>query len=1086
MNRNWQPVIVFLSAALLSLAIQTSATAVDKLVDKTLLPHDPSPEGVYRWSEGSIVNLDRNKHLMMLVTALGFGGHDDTAGDIVRLDSLDGGLTWTPQDKITVFQKNIGKANIQSPSLLRLDENEILCFFMVKHKALTDSGTWMKRSTDNGKTWSDPVRLPYEGYGGLSSDRAFLSSTGRIILPEWVSMDGLKSTHAYCHYSDDKGKTWKKTDLITVPKGTTGRRTDPASEEPTIVELKDGRLMMFMRVYLKSIYVSYSEDDGATWSKPVSSGIPGPGAMPTLRRMPDGNLLLVWNWAPVEKIDGPWPRNRISSVISKDDGKTWTSLRHLDDGGDDFPGKMTMANVAFCGGNAVVTYSKSQTKKNAYSWCLQVIPLQWFYEGDTSIVYGQPYVKALEAKIGKGKKAPAAPTPTKIPRPKPEARKAFLETHAKEAAEFQKNKLLVAAYSFDEGEGDFVYDLSAGGNDLAILRKDGKPLFADGKNGRAMAFDGTAGYLAAPNSKNLRFESGTCTLEAWVYPTANKQHNCIFSKDYAFQVALKDGKLQAAVFSPDDRWGGPGWYGDTTLPVRQWSHITVSYDGRRIGFQVNGKPAGIHSRGAKMSVNDNPITVGNITHVTDGVFAGKIDDLRVYDTVIDKKIVDDSFPDQPVRTVGTNHELFIDDQLIARMTGLERIVNQATKCDDNPVLTWTEPWEGNCTITWGSVLYDPDDQRFKIWYEVYKKFPPKGESGMLICYAVSKDGFTWEKPELGIHEFRGSKKNNIVFRDRLDSPSVFFNPKPTKDARFLMFWYDCNERGVCSAASPDGVHWKRQEGVRVKSGDRTTAGYDPLRKKFYVITRIRDRGVRTCGLWESEDGLKFEFVKEIAAADKDDPPETQFYGMIRFPYEGVHLGFLEPFFIPLRKLDTQLMYSRDGLDWHRACDRQTFLPWGPPGSWDQAWVIPSHNAPIRVGDKLYIFYQGRQTLHWAEAPFGHIGSVGLAFLRPDGFVSLETQWNVGSVVTAPLRPAGKTLHINAKAKPGSVWVEVLDKDGKVIDGFSKNACAAMQMTDSLDHVVTWKDYKTLDKFEDKTIRLKFYVQGAKLYSFWTE
>ena len=149
-------------------------------------------------------------------------------------------------------------------------------------------------------------------------------------------------------------------------------------------------------------------------------------------------------------------------------------------------------------------------------------------------------------------------------------------------------------------------------------------------------------------------------------------------------------------------------------------------------------------------------------------------------------------------------------------------------------------------------------------------------------------------------------------------------------------------------------------------------------------------------------------------------------------------------------------------------------------------MIPSHNAPIRVGDKLYIFYQGRQTLHWAEAPFGHIGSVGLAFLRPDGFVSLETQWNVGSVITAPLRLAGKTLHVNAKAKPGSVWVEVLDEDGKVIDGFSKNACTPMEMTDSLDHVVTWKDYETLEKFKDQTIRLKFYVQGAKLYSFWTE
>ena len=68
-----------LFGTLVAIAIVSSATAVDKLVDKTLLPHDPSPEGVYRWSEGSIINLDGKKHLMMLVTAIGFGGHDDTS-----------------------------------------------------------------------------------------------------------------------------------------------------------------------------------------------------------------------------------------------------------------------------------------------------------------------------------------------------------------------------------------------------------------------------------------------------------------------------------------------------------------------------------------------------------------------------------------------------------------------------------------------------------------------------------------------------------------------------------------------------------------------------------------------------------------------------------------------------------------------------------------------------------------------------------------------------------------------------------------------------------------------------------------------
>ena len=822
-----------LATLVLTLTMAGSAAAVDKIADKTLYPHDPDKKAVYRWSEGTTVSLDGKQHLMMLVTALGFGGHDDTPGDIVRAESLDGGLTWTPQDKLTLFQANIGKANVMSPSLLRLDDKELLCFLIVKNMAIVDSGTWMKRSTDNGKTWSKPRMLPYEGYGGLASDRAFLSSKGRIILPVYASLDRLKSTFAYCLYSDDRGETWKKTARITAPKGSTGRKTDPATEEPTIIELRDGRLMMFMRTYLKSIFVSYSNDDGATWSAPRSSGIPSAGAMPTLRRMPDGNLLLIWNWAEPEKIDGPWPRKMISSAVSTDDGKTWTSLRHLD-GSDDFGGKITMANVVFSGGNAVVTYSKSMNMKNAYNWRLQVLPIQWFYEGDMSVKYGEAYPK-----------------------------------------------------------------------------------------------------------------QATCT-------------------------------------------------------------------------------------------------------------------------------------------VGKTHRLFIDDELIAELDGVERLVNQPAKYHENPVLTWDKPWEGNCVITWGSILYDREEKLFKAWYEVYKKFPPKGESAMLICYATSRDGISWDKPNLGLHAFHGSKANNIVFKGHLDAPTVFADPNPAPGRKYRMFWYDGEARGIKSSLSADGVHWSEEEGIRVKAGDRSSVDYDPLRGKYYVITRIPGKSVRTCGLWESRDGLKFDFVKELAEADDKDPPKTQLYGMIAFPYEGLHLAFIEPFFIPIRKLNTQLMHSRDGLKWLRTPNRETFLPWGPPGSWDQAWVTPSQNPPIRIGDKLYIFYQGRQTLHWAERPFGHIGSVGLAFLRPDGFMSIETQWNEGTVTTAPLLLEGDTLHVNAVARPGTVRAEVLDLEGRPIDGFTRQQAVPMQMVDSLDHALGWRGGGSLARLSGRKVRLRFHVQGAKLFSFWTE
>ena len=64
-------------------------------------------------------------------------------------------------------------------------------------------------------------------------------------------------------------------------------------------------------------------------------------------------------------------------------------IRNLD-GGWDFPSKITMANVTFIDNRAIVTYSRAQTRKNHYSWWLQILSLKWFYAGPNDEVYGRP------------------------------------------------------------------------------------------------------------------------------------------------------------------------------------------------------------------------------------------------------------------------------------------------------------------------------------------------------------------------------------------------------------------------------------------------------------------------------------------------------------------------------------------------------------------------------------------------------------------------------------------------------------------------------------------------------------------------
>ena len=1052
--------------------------ATDKVLDTVLFASTPEH---YRWSEGSILNLDGNSHLVMAVTAFGTGGHDHSEARILEFHSRDGGLTWTPLAEGRVLQGNVGKQTVMNPSLLRLDNGEILCFVSVKN-SIQDCGVWVKRSGDDGGTWGELQRLPYEGYGGLGCDRALQLSTGRVVVPCWVSMDALGSTHVYCFTSDDRGHTWAKTHLISTPKGSTGRKTDPAAEEPMVVELRDGRLMMIMRTYLKSIYRSFSDDGGATWGAPESCGIPSPGSMATIKRLPNGDLLLIWNWARSADIDGPWPRTFISTAISRDDGRNFTSIRHLD-GAADFPGKITMASVAFANGNAVIVYSKSMTRKNAYNWRLQVIPIQWFYEGDSSQVYGESH-RATQAGALEAEGAPLSPD---IRRPTAQQCEAAATKWSKAMTEDGGDEHLVAAYRFAEREGEFAYDTSSGRNDAWLQRVGEYPRWTSDAAGHAVEFGPEGGYVIAPHCGRLGFRSGQFTVEATVFPTATKKHSIIVTKEHAFEVGLLDGCLKAAVRAGGS-WG-PGWLGDAALPLDAWSRIAVTFDGRRLRFFLNGELVQTAERPCRMDANEEPLVIGGCTHISQSCFVGWMGEVRLWDSVQyhpegEKPMQTESGVS---RVVGSRHQLFIEDELIESLDGLGRVVNQPVRCHDNPVLTYEKPWEGNCVITWGSVLYDDEEKLFRVWYEAYKKYAGPGDQ-TLLCYATSRDGVSWDKPNLGLVDWQGSRDNNIVFapgESSIDAPTVLRDPRPDAGCRYRMYWHCGTSKGIRGATSADGLRWDVLPGVLVQAGDRNSAWYDAERRTFAIITRVPGRGLRTCGLWESDDGEHFAAVGEIAAPDDTDPEKTEFYGMIPFACAGLRLAFLEVFHVPLRKLNTQLLYSRDGLEWRRACDRQVFLDWGPAGSWEQAWVTPAQNPPIRVGDKLFVFFQGRQTLHWAERPFGHIGAVGLAFLRPDGFVSLDAQNDEGTVTTTPLVLDGVELHVNALARPGSVAAEVLGPEGEALDGFARVDCTPVR-GDSLDHTVAWQHGKGLGELRGRAVRLRFHLQGARLYSFWVE
>ena len=237
------------------------------------------------------------------------------------------------------------------------------------------------------------------------------------------------------------------------------------------------------------------------------------------------------------------------------------------------------------------------------------------------------------------------------------------------------------------------------------------------------------------------------------------------------------------------------------------------------------------------------------------------------------------------------------------------------------------------------------------------------------------------------------------------------------------------------------------------------------------------------------------------------------YTMTAMPYAGIYVGLLNTYHgetktpIPDDKLwmdrvDAQLVFSRNGVtwqrvlkdgaitaqqlrenrDWKQAAAGATFLPYGKfKKDWDWGQIYP-HHPPLIVGDEIRFYYAGISARHWAalhkDTP-DH--AIGLATLRLDGFVSVETD-RKGTLTTKPIVFLGDTLVINANAKGGSLVVEALDVAGKPIKGFSASDCTPIT-TDSVRHVVTWKGHKDCHLLQGRPIRLRFHLKRAKLYAF---
>jgi hypothetical protein len=321
-------------------------------------------------------------------------------------------------------------------------------------------------------------------------------------------------------------------------------------------------------------------------------------------------------------------------------------------------------------------------------------------------------------------------------------------------------------------------------------------------------------------------------------------------------------------------------------------------------------------------------------------------------------------------------------------------------------------------------------------------------------------------------------------------------------------WWD---RVIRLYTSPDGIHWTAI-GDAGPGGDRSTCFYNPFRRVWVFslrdtlynssisgryrrywespdFTRARNWDGRASVAWTKADSRDF--------SRSDVPTRPELYNLDCVAYESLMLGLFAVWRgetgVREKINEVTLGFSRDGFHWHRP-DREAFLPVSDvEGAWNWANVQSVGGGCLVVGDQLYFYVSGRQGRPGTEAP--GVCTTGLATLRRDGFASMD--WlpdevrvrrvdrdsaTGGTLTTRPIRFTGGHLFVNADTGDGELRVEVLDREGKLLAPFTRDACSPIAGSGTRLRV-QWRA-ANLAELAGQTVRFRFSLTRGRLFAFW--
>lgn len=508
--------------------------------------------------------------------------------------------------------------------------------------------------------------------------------------------------------------------------------------------------------------------------------------------------------------------------------------------------------------------------------------------------------------------------------------------------------------------------------------------------------------------------------------------------------------------------------------------------------------------------------------------------------------------------------IFLDDHVIAESVGLTRTMHKPG--NRRLVLKADRPSDGENITTASAPMWIPEENRYRMIYEVRGVKGRYKEKAYGI--AVSDDGLTWEKPDLGIVQHEGKDTNWYPTPGDYRLWHVIHDPDDTDERRRykgLLKVDGSNPSGGFTTSghqpvtSPDGHHWEKVDCPILPSGDAGTLTYDRSRRQFMALMKYQGPNGRAYNLSTSEDYVNWSPLAHLFGTDDQDqrdaidvirkrianpalakpilvePDPTQgftrpadykdpvwraeCYNIGLFPFEGVYIAILMMFYPTGQSLPTrrntdgfhllQLGMTRDLKTWERLGNREPFIGPSPltnglVGNYDRLQLQPT-NVPIDTGDRLLFYYEGmkrrlpqhdiwtdgsprdpstlspEERADWLEDT--HTG-IYVVDLRKDGFVSLDAS-EEGTLLTEPVTLSGDHVMVNANASDGRILVEILDEASLPIEGFAgENAPSISE--DGVSLAVRFDGQNDISSLTGRPIRLRFTMQNASLFSFWSE